>query len=88
MGVSQGLAYLHGRTSPTVLLDVSSKNVFLKSKREAVVGDVEICKVIHASEQGTGSLSTVAGSVGYIPPGELLADLYICLCFCCSGGFF
>ncbi|KAK1310911.1 Leucine-rich repeat receptor-like tyrosine-protein kinase [Acorus calamus] len=51
-----------------VLLDVLSKNVFLKSKREAVVGDVEICKVIHPSEQSTGSLSTVAGSVGYIPP--------------------
>ncbi|CAN1235419.1 Leucine-rich repeat receptor-like tyrosine-protein kinase PXC3, partial [Linum perenne] len=68
VGVAQGLASLHGfRYGPILLLDMSSKNVFLKSLKEPVVGDIELCKVIDPSKS-TGSISTVAGSVGYIPP--------------------
>ncbi|CAN1175662.1 Leucine-rich repeat receptor-like tyrosine-protein kinase PXC3 [Linum perenne] len=68
VGVAQGLASLHGfRYGPILLLDMSSKNVFLKSMKEPVVGDIELCKVIDPSKS-TGSISTVAGSVGYIPP--------------------
>ncbi|KAH7568170.1 hypothetical protein ACOSP7_009377 [Xanthoceras sorbifolium] len=68
VGVAQGLAFLHGCTSsPILLLDLSSKNIMLKSMKEPQVGDIELCKVIDPSKS-TGSLSTVAGSVGYIPP--------------------
>ncbi|CAN0928252.1 Leucine-rich repeat receptor-like tyrosine-protein kinase PXC3 [Linum grandiflorum] len=68
VGVAQGLASLHGfRYGPILLLDMSSKNVLLKSLKEPVVGDIELCKVIDPSKS-TGSISTVAGSVGYIPP--------------------
>ncbi|KAK4601504.1 hypothetical protein RGQ29_010888 [Quercus rubra] len=68
VGVAQGLAFLHGFNScPILLLDLSSRNIMLKSLKEPQVGDIELCKVIDPSKS-TGSLSMVAGSVGYIPP--------------------
>lgn len=68
IGLAQGLASLHGCTSgPILLLDLSSKSIMLKSLREPLIGDIELYKVIDPSKS-TGSLSTVAGSVGYIPP--------------------
>ncbi|KAL5558482.1 hypothetical protein UlMin_034693 [Ulmus minor] len=68
IGVAQGLAFLHGITSgPILLLDLSCRNIFLKSLKEPQVGDIELYKVIDPSKS-TGSLSTVAGTVGYIPP--------------------
>ncbi|XP_031255278.1 leucine-rich repeat receptor-like tyrosine-protein kinase PXC3 [Pistacia vera] len=68
VGLAQGLAFLNGCTSgPILLLDLSSKNIMLKSLKEPQLGDIELCKVIDPSKR-TGSLSTVTGSVGYIPP--------------------
>ncbi|XP_050363998.1 leucine-rich repeat receptor-like tyrosine-protein kinase PXC3 [Argentina anserina] len=68
VGIAQGLAFLHGCTSgPILLLDLSSRSIFLKSLKEPLIGDAELCKVIDPSKS-TGSVSTVAGSVGYIPP--------------------
>ncbi|XP_007019956.2 PREDICTED: receptor-like protein kinase 2 [Theobroma cacao] len=68
VGVAQGLAFLHGcASSPILLLDLSSRSIVLKSLKEPQVGDIELCKVIDPSKS-SGSLSTVAGSVGYIPP--------------------
>lgn len=67
IGIAQALAFLHGRPSgPILLLDLCSRSVLLKSLNEPLVGDVELCKVIDPSKSTT-SLSTVAGSVGYIP---------------------
>ncbi|RWW59522.1 hypothetical protein BHE74_00033534 [Ensete ventricosum] len=67
LGVAQGLTFLHGCTQPVLLLDLSTKTIHLKSLKEPQIGDIELCKVIDPSKS-TGSLSTVAGSVGYIPP--------------------
>ncbi|WOL00565.1 hypothetical protein Cni_G09278 [Canna indica] len=67
LGVAQGLTFLHGCTQPVLLLDLSTKSIRLKSLKEPQVGDIELCKVIDPSKS-TGSLSTIAGSVGYIPP--------------------
>ncbi|XP_027090912.1 uncharacterized protein [Coffea arabica] len=68
IGVAQGLTFLHGCPSGSILLlDLSSKSILLKSLNEPQIGDIELCKVIDPSKS-TGSLSTVAGSVGYIPP--------------------
>ncbi|RVW49027.1 Leucine-rich repeat receptor-like tyrosine-protein kinase PXC3 [Vitis vinifera] len=68
MGIAQGLAFLHGHTSgPVLLLDLSSKSIMLKSVKEPQIGDIELYKVIDPSKS-TGSVSTVAGSVGYVPP--------------------
>ena len=77
VGVAQGLAFLHGCSSgPILLLDLSSRNIMLKSLKEPQVGDIELCKVIDPSKS-TGSLSMVAGSVGYIPPGQELSDIIL-----------
>ncbi|KAF3969410.1 hypothetical protein CMV_006792 [Castanea mollissima] len=68
VGAAQGLAFLHAYNScPILLLDLSSRNIMLKTLKEPQVGDIELCKVIDPSKS-TGSLSMVAGSVGYIPP--------------------
>ncbi|KAF5468531.1 hypothetical protein F2P56_012675 [Juglans regia] len=68
VGVAQGLSFLQGCTpGPILLLDLSSRNIMLKSLKEPQIGDIELCKVIDPSKS-TGSLSMVAGSVGYIPP--------------------
>ncbi|CAB4319878.1 unnamed protein product [Prunus armeniaca] len=68
VGVAQGLAFLHGCTPhPILLLDMSSRSILLKSLKEPLIGEAELCKVIDPSKS-TGSLSTIAGSVGYIPP--------------------
>ncbi|GKV09046.1 hypothetical protein SLEP1_g20599 [Rubroshorea leprosula] len=68
VGVAQGLAFLHGcNSSPILLLDLSSRNIMLRSLKEPQVADIELCKVINPSKS-IGSLSTVCGSVGYIPP--------------------
>lgn len=70
VGVAQGLSFLHGFASgPILLLDLSSKSIMLKSLKEPLVGDIEHYKVIDPSKS-TGSFSAVAGSVGYIPPGQ------------------
>ncbi|CAA0840866.1 leucine-rich repeat transmembrane protein kinase family protein [Striga hermonthica] len=68
IGVSQGLAFLHDCNSgPILLLDLSSKGIMLRSMNEPQIGDIELCKVIDPTK-GMSSLSTIAGSVGYIPP--------------------
>ncbi|KAJ3671629.1 hypothetical protein LUZ60_007708 [Juncus effusus] len=67
LGVAQGLAFLHGCTNPVLLLDLSTRTVFLKSFHEPQIGDIELYKVIDPSNS-TSSFSTVAGTVGYIPP--------------------
>ncbi|KAL6962037.1 hypothetical protein U1Q18_036992 [Sarracenia purpurea var. burkii] len=68
IGVAQGLAFLHKWASdPVLLLDLSSKSILLKTLKVPQVGDIELCKVIDPTKS-TGSLSAVAGSVGYIPP--------------------
>ncbi|XXG74214.1 hypothetical protein AAC387_Pa07g2992 [Persea americana] len=67
LGVAQGLSFLHGCKDPILLLDLSTKTILLKSLTEPQIADIELCKVIDPSKS-TGSLSTVAGSVGYIHP--------------------
>ena len=80
LGVAQGLTFLHGCTQPVLLLDLTTKTIHLKSMKEPQIGDIELCKVIDPSKS-TGSLSTVAGSVGYIPPGETILKFHGCLFF-------
>ncbi|KAK1366204.1 leucine-rich repeat receptor-like tyrosine-protein kinase PXC3 [Heracleum sosnowskyi] len=64
-GVAEGLAFLHHVA--VIHLDISSGNVLLDSNSNALVGEVEISKLLDPS-RGTASISAVAGSFGYIPP--------------------
>ncbi|KAJ0025424.1 hypothetical protein Pint_07699 [Pistacia integerrima] len=66
---SNQLGYTSG---PILLLDLSSKNIMLRSLKEPHLGDIEPCKVIDPSKR-TSSLSTLAGSIGYIPQGVTTA---------------
>ncbi|CAH2035334.1 unnamed protein product [Thlaspi arvense] len=73
VGIAQGISYLHGSKSndgvPILLPDLSSKKIMLKSLTEPLVGDIELFKVIDPSRSNS-SLSAVAGTIGYIPPGK------------------
>uniref|UniRef100_A0A0D9XXH9 non-specific serine/threonine protein kinase n=1 Tax=Leersia perrieri TaxID=77586 RepID=A0A0D9XXH9_9ORYZ len=66
-GVAQGLTFLHGCTQPVLLLDLSTRTIHLKSENEPQIGDVELYKIVDTLKS-SGSLSTIAGTVGYIPP--------------------
>lgn len=65
IGVSEGLAFLH--QVATIHLDISSSNIFLDAQLNALIGEIEISKLLDPSK-GTASISAVAGSFGYIPP--------------------
>ncbi|CAF2093792.1 unnamed protein product [Brassica napus] len=65
VGVAEGLAFLHHVA--IIHLDVSSSNVLLDSGYKPVLGEIEISKLLDPS-RGTASISSVAGSFGYIPP--------------------
>ncbi|CAN6353082.1 unnamed protein product [Urochloa humidicola] len=67
LGVAQGLTFLHGCTQPVLLLDLSTKTIHLKSTNEPQIGDIELYKIVDPT-RSTGSFSTIAGTVGYIPP--------------------
>ncbi|MCO5567071.1 hypothetical protein L7F22_020756 [Adiantum nelumboides] len=60
-----GLRYLHHDCSPLIVhRDVKSNNILLDSKYEAHVADFGLAKVLDYPE----SMSSVAGSYGYIAP--------------------
>ncbi|KAJ6846649.1 leucine-rich repeat receptor-like tyrosine-protein kinase PXC3 isoform X1 [Iris pallida] len=65
VGVAEGLAFLH--QVATIHLDISTSNIFLDAQLNALIGEVEISKLLDPSK-GTASISAVAGSFGYIPP--------------------
>ncbi|KAJ0258325.1 Leucine-rich repeat receptor-like tyrosine-protein kinase PXC3 [Hirschfeldia incana] len=65
LGAAEGLAFLHHVA--IIHLDVSSSNVLLDSGYKPVLGEIEISKLLDPS-RGTASISSVAGSFGYIPP--------------------
>ncbi|XP_027156784.1 receptor-like protein kinase 2 [Coffea eugenioides] len=71
VSVSKGLAHLHGfydsTSAPVVLLCLSTRSIFMRSLSEPLIGDVELTKVIDPSKS-LGTLSVVAGAVGYVPP--------------------
>ncbi|XP_038976067.1 leucine-rich repeat receptor-like tyrosine-protein kinase PXC3 [Phoenix dactylifera] len=65
IGVAEGLAYLHHIA--IIHLDISSGNIFLDANFNALIGEIEISKLLDPSK-GPASISAVAGSFGYIPP--------------------
>lgn len=67
IGVAEGLAFLHHVA--IIHLDISSGNVLLDANFRPLVGEIEISKLLDPSK-GTASISAVAGSFGYIPPGN------------------
>lgn len=67
IGVAEGLSFLHHVA--IIHLDISSVNVLLDANFRPLVSEIEISKLLDPSK-GTASISAVAGSFGYIPPGN------------------
>lgn len=68
LGAAHALTFLHHSCHPPMVhMDVNSNNVFLGSHFEVKVGDVEVAKLLDPTKN-TGSISAVAGSLGYIAP--------------------
>ncbi|CAN6453650.1 unnamed protein product [Victoria cruziana] len=65
IGVAEGLAFLHHLA--IIHLDIASANIFIDANFTPLLGEIEISKLLDPS-RGTGSISAVAGSFGYIPP--------------------
>lgn len=69
VGAAQGVAYLHHDCVPPIVhRDVKSANILLDADFRARVADFGLARVIGDSKR---SMSCVAGSYGYIAPGEL-----------------
>ncbi|KAI0511366.1 hypothetical protein KFK09_011996 [Dendrobium nobile] len=65
ISVAEGLAFLH--QVAIIHLDISSCNIFLDAHYNALLGEIEISRLLDPLK-GTASISAVAGSFGYIPP--------------------
>jgi hypothetical protein len=67
-GIAHALAYLHHDCSPPVVhRDISCNNVLLDSTFQACVSDFGTAKLLHSD---ISSWSKVAGSFGYMAPGN------------------
>lgn len=88
---AKGLCYLHHDCSPSIIhRDVKSNNILLDSDYEAHVADFGLAKFFHDSG-ASECMSSIAGSYGYIAPGEFSLynqysyNLELYNCFVCPG---
>jgi serine/threonine protein kinase len=78
---AKGLCYLHHDCRPLIIhRDVKSNNILLDSNFETHVADFGLAKFLYHSG-ALESMSSIAGSFGYIAPGKLLFHLFLRLQF-------
>ncbi|KAI9087733.1 hypothetical protein K1719_030365 [Acacia pycnantha] len=66
---AEGLSYLHHDCVPPIVhRDVKSNNILLDGDFGARVADFGVAKVVETTAKGVKSMSTIAGSCGYIAP--------------------
>lgn len=69
---AEGLSYLHHDCVPPIVhRDVKSNNILLDGDLRARVADFGVAKVVETTGKGPKSMSVIAGSCGYIAPGQL-----------------
>ncbi|KAF4390055.1 hypothetical protein F8388_002997, partial [Cannabis sativa] len=70
IGAAQGLCYMHHDCVPPVIhRDIKSSNILLDSDFNAKIADFGVAKFL-ARQGELATMSTVAGSFGYIAPGK------------------
>ncbi|KAI7729360.1 hypothetical protein M8C21_018507 [Ambrosia artemisiifolia] len=72
LGAAQGLAYLHHDCVPSIVhRDVKSNNILLDEEFRPRVADFGLAKTLQLEvKESDGAMSRVAGSYGYIAPGN------------------
>ena len=72
--ISQGLKFLHCRSSPVIHRDLSPNNILLTRDSVAKISDLGVAKVVKAGTKSTNSKLTKApGTTDFMPP-EALDD--------------
>ena len=73
-GIANALSYLHHDCIPTIIhRDLTTSNILLNSELEAFVADFGIARPLNPD---SSNLTTLAGTYGYIAPGEYLSSTY------------
>ncbi|MCI78322.1 receptor-like protein kinase 5-like, partial [Trifolium medium] len=69
-GAAQGLCYMHNDCSPPIVhRDMKTSNILLDSQFNAKVDDFGLARILVKPEE-LATISAVAGTFGYIAPGE------------------
>ncbi|GMN50617.1 hypothetical protein TIFTF001_019774 [Ficus carica] len=73
VGVARGLCYMHHDCLPPVLhRDIKSSNILLDSDFNPKIADFGLAKML-AKQGEVATMSSIAGTFGYIAPGQLLS---------------
>lgn len=81
MGVAQGMKYLHHDfPEPLIHRDLKPSNILLDEDFEPKVSDFEISKFANPGRGMEVTASTLCGTIGYMPPGNLQ---FVCLMLTC-----
>lgn len=77
LDAAEGLSYLHHDSVPPIVhRDVKSNNILLDQDFGAKISDFGVAKVVKSVNNGVESMSVIAGSCGYIAPGNHLHMIF------------
>ncbi|XP_077233994.1 leucine-rich repeat transmembrane protein kinase family protein isoform X2 [Tasmannia lanceolata] len=72
LGIAQGLAYLHHDLLPPIIhRDIKSTNILLNADFQPKVADFGVAKVLQARGGKDSTTTVIAGTYGYLAPGQL-----------------